>query len=329
MTPEEQLKILSRTPDSVHFSGKIAAPLNASGVDILQVNVGKRCNLSCKHCHVQAGPDRAEQMTPETIDECLAVFAAHPISTMDITGGSPEMNSGLPRLINGASALGRRVMVRSNLVILLEDEFSHLIDLYTDCGVEIVSSLPAYAAANVDRQRGPDVFSRIIRIMQKLNERGYGRPGTGLMLHLVHNPVGAYLPGAQQSLEDEYRRRLYRDFGVAFNSLFSLTNCPVGRYLEFLIRSDNYESYMRALINAFNRSALENVMCRTTLSVGWDGTLYDCDFNQMLDLPVNHGAPNHISRFDMVRLQSRAIVIGNHCFSCTAGAGSSCQGALE
>lgn len=329
MNPAEQKKILGQTPGSIQFGDKISKPLNADCVDILQLNIGKRCNLSCKHCHVEAGPDRRELMRRDIMEKCLAVVTEYPIQTIDITGGSPEMNPELPWFLEQIAALNRRLMVRSNLLILLGSDYARFMDIYEKNHVELVSSLPAYTAVQTDRQRGPDTFSRVIRAMRLLNEKGYGHPGSGLILNLVHNPVGAYLPGSQKSLEAEYRDRLSRDYGVVFNSLFTLINCPVGRYLEYLVRSENYNDYMRTLIKAFNRNAVDHVMCRTTVSVGWDGTLYDCDFNQMLEMPVDHGAPDHVSRFDMEQLVGRRIVVGNHCFSCTAGAGSSCQGALD
>jgi radical SAM/Cys-rich protein len=329
MKIEEQIKVLAQMPGGVHFQEKLKDPLKATSVAVFQINVGKKCNLSCKHCHVEAGPERTEMMTQKTMETCLGILTDNPIGTVDITGGSPEMNPWLPWFIKEVSALGRRLMVRSNLVILTEERFTHFIDLYVENGIEVVSSLPALDPARVERQRGEKTFARMIDAMRQLNQKGYGHPGSGLVLNLVHNPVGAYLPGAQSALEQEYRLRLSRDYGICFNSLFCLTNCPVGRYLEFLIRSDNYADYMRALVASFNRQALDSLMCRSLVSVGWDGKLYDCDFNQMLNLPVNHGAPDHVEKFNMEQLKSRQIVIGNHCFSCTAGAGSSCQGALE
>jgi radical SAM/Cys-rich protein len=329
MKIEEQIKVLAQMPGEVHFQEKLKDPLKATSVDIFQINVGKKCNLSCKHCHVEAGPERTEIMSRETLEACLHILRNNPIGTVDITGGSPEMNPEISWFIEEVSALGRRIMVRSNLVILTEENYAHLIDLYAQYRIEVVSSLPALDPVRVERQRGEKTFARIIDVMKKLNQKGYGHPGSGLTLNLVHNPVGAYLPGSQSALEQEYRLHLSRDYGICFNSLFCLTNCPVGRYLEFLIRSDNYADYMRALVASFNRQSVANLMCRTLISVGWDGTIYDCDFNQMLNLPVNHGAPDHVKNFDIEQLKSRQIVVGNHCFSCTAGAGSSCQGALE
>ncbi len=329
MQPAEQLRHLEKTPGGVSFREKIQAPLFAEAIRILQLNVGYRCNLACRHCHVGAGPYRRELMDRDVFERCLRILERYPVETVDITGGAPEMNPRLPWFIKAVARLKRRVMVRSNLVILREAAYRHFAPLYREHGVEIVASLPDLRADRVDRQRGPAVFERVIAAMRDLNDIGYGRPDSGLKLDLVYNPVGAYLPGTQQAIEHEYRQRLSAQHGVTFNTLFSLTNCPVGRYLEFLIRSENYDDYMASLISTFNRQALPRVMCRSTLSVGWNGRLYDCDFNQMLKLPVDHGAPNHIRAFDFERLRSRQIVIHNHCFSCTAGAGSSCQGALD
>jgi radical SAM/Cys-rich protein len=327
MEPSEQLKYLSQVPGGVHFADKIKRPIYSQRIEILQLNVGRRCNLACKHCHVEAGPHRVELMTQPVFEKCLEVLATHDIGTIDITGGAPEMNPHCAGFIDEAAKLGRRLLVRTNLSILLEERYRSMLDIYTRNKVEIVTSLPDYQAARTDRQRGKGAFEAVMRVLQQLNQRGYGRPDSQLAVHLVYNPVGAYLPGTQASLAHEYRRRLADDHGVVFNQLFCLTNSPVGRYLEYLVRTDNYDDYMTTLISSFNRSALESVMCRTTLSVGWDGTLFDCDFNQMLTLPVNHGAPSHIDIFDLDRLKDRQVVVANHCYACTAGAGSSCQGA--
>jgi radical SAM/Cys-rich protein len=329
MDTTEQLKHLAQIPGGVPFTEKVHQPIFSESIEIMQLNVGRRCNLTCKHCHVEAGPHRTELMARPVFEKCLNVLTVHPIGTIDITGGSPEMNPHLSWFISEAAQLGRRMLVRSNLAILLEEPYQAFIDIYTQNKVEIVASLPDYRALRTDRQRGKGIFEAIIRIMRKLNQKGYGQPDSNLLLHLVYNPVGAYLPGAQEALAHEYRQRLTDEHGVIFNQLFCLTNCPVGRYLEYLIETDNYEEYMTELINAFNWSALESVMCRTTLSVGWDGKLYDCDFNQMLALSVNHGAPAHIDIFNFDQLRKRQIVVANHCYACTAGAGSSCQGTLD
>ena len=329
MEHREQLDYLAHVPGKISFGDKIKQPLIADGIQILQLNVGRRCNLKCKHCHVEAGPHRPELMDRPVFEKCLEILSKHAIDTVDITGGAPEMNPHLPWFIEEVRKLDRRLLVRTNLMILLEEEYRHFLDIYTDHQVEVVSSLPDYHPDRTDRQRGRGVFEAIIKVMGELNHRGYGRPDSNLVLDLVHNPVGAYLPGSQEALTQEYKKNLAETHGVTFNQLFCLTNCPVGRYLEYLVRTDNYEDYMTDLINAFNRSSVSSVMCRQTLSVAWDGKLYDCDFNQMLAMPVNHGAPSHIDIFDFDQLKARQIVIANHCYACTAGAGSSCQGALE
>ncbi|MCF8030586.1 MAG: arsenosugar biosynthesis radical SAM protein ArsS [Desulfohalobiaceae bacterium] len=329
MQRQHQLEHLARTPNAEQFHHKLASPIYARNVSILQLNVGKRCTLSCKHCHVEAGPERWEVMSEETFRACLEVQKRHSVPTLDITGGSPELNPNLEWFINQAAPLTQRIILRSNLQLLAQEDFRHLIDFFAERGVELVVSLPAYTQERTDKQRGQGSFETCVQVMRELNQLGYAQPGSGLALNLVHNPVGAYLPGSQTSLEQEYRRNLEHRWGVRFNRLFALTNSPVGRYLEFLIRSGNFEQYMDSLIQSFNPGAVEDLMCRDTLSVAWDGGLYDCDFNQMLDLPVDHQAPSHIRDFDLQALRRRRIAVGNHCFSCTAGAGSSCQGALE
>ncbi len=330
MDASEQLRILSRIGDIPSLSAKIREidkfPLTAKGIDILQINVGRVCNLSCRHCHVNAGPGRKESMSQTVLAQCLEILKTFPISTIDITGGAPEMNPHLEWFIHEASRLNRRLIVRSNLTLLTEDPYRHFLDVFANNKVEIVTSLPDTLAAKADRQRGAGVFHRIIAAMRKLNVRGYGMPDSDLTIDLVHNPVGAYLPGSQTALEHDYRKRLLAEHGVHFNQLFCLTNLPVGRYLDYLIESGNFEDYLSTLWHSFNPAAVENVMCLTTLSVGWDGSLYDCDFNQMLGLTVNHGAPTSIMSFDMNKLKNREIVINNHCYGCVAGSGSSCQG---
>lgn len=315
------------TPDRTPpFEERIAGPLTAKDIEIFQINVGYRCNLECGHCHIGAGPLRPELMSKEVMEMCLRAIEASGIPTIDITGGTPEMHPELPWLLERCAALNRRLLVRTNGVILLEEAYASCLDVYVRCRAEVVVSLPHLDPRTTDRQRGQGVFARLVEVLSRLNGRGYGRAGSGLVLNLVHNPSGAYLPGAQSSLEDHYRRVLGERYGIVFNHLFCLTNMPIGRYLNYLERSDNYGDYMATLSGAFNPGALENVMCRTTLSVAWDGKLYDCDFNQVLGITVNHGAPDHITEFDLARLARRRIVVGNHCYGCTAGAGSSCQG---
>ncbi|WP_211232840.1 arsenosugar biosynthesis radical SAM (seleno)protein ArsS [Desulfatirhabdium butyrativorans] len=304
------------------------APLRSAGIEILQMNITRQCNLSCKHCHVQAGPDRAEMMSRETMTNCMTA-AAHPnITTIDITGGAPELHPELEWLLGEAAGLKKRLIVRSNLVVMLDPAYRRYLDIFAAHKVELVASLPDYHPEKSDRQRGAGSFAAAIEVIRDLNHRSYGLPGSGLMLHLVHNPVGAYLPGLQSALEVEYRRVLRDQYGLHFNTLFCLVNNPIGRYAEYLKRSGNWSDYMRTLQCAFNIQTVGSLMCRTMLSIGWDGRLYDCDFNQMLDLTVNSGAPNHIENFDYHRLAEREVVVRSHCFACTAGAGSSCQGAL-
>ena len=330
MDAREQLHVLGRIGDSPSFAGKIREinkfPLKAKGIDILQINLGRRCNLSCRHCHVNAGPTRSEMMSRAVLTKCLEVLSSFPISTIDITGGSPEMNPHLEWFINEAARLNRRLIVRSNLTLLPDASYRHFMDVFVQNKVEIVTSLPDALATKSDRQRGAGVFQKVIESLRELNLRGYGMAGSGLCIDIVHNPVGAYLPGSQTALEHEYHMRLLSEYGVHFNRLFCLTNLPVGRYLDYLIESDNFEDYLSALCHSFNPAAVEKVMCLTTLSVGWDGSLYDCDFNQMLGLTVNHGAPNNIMAFELEKLKNREIVVNNHCYGCVAGCGSSCQG---
>jgi len=314
------------------FSARLSelglGPLTAEEITILQINVTRKCNLQCKHCHVEAGPQRHEMMHRDTLEQCLRNLETHEIPTVDITGGAPELNPELPWFLERVTRLGRRSIVRSNLVILLEPQYTHYLDLFARLGVEVVGSVPNYRQNRSDRQRGQGMFTKATKAISQLNRLGYGKEGSGLILDLVHNPSGAYLPAAQASLEHEYRLHLQQEHGIIFNRLFCLTNCPAGRYLDFLINSDNLESYMSNLRQAFNPFAVPNVMCRTTLSVGWDGRLYDCDFNQTLGLEVNSGAPAHISDFHFETLRKREITVRDHCYACTAGAGSSCQGVL-
>jgi radical SAM/Cys-rich protein len=304
-------------------------PLRSSQIEILQVNVGYQCNQTCKHCHVDAGPDRKEVMTRETMQQCLEVLDWTKIPTLDITGGAPEMNPGFRWLVSEARARGvKEIIVRSNLTIIVANpKYYDLPDFFEEHQVRVVSSLPFYNAGKTDRQRGEGVFKDSIEALHRLNKIGYGQPGSGLILDLVYNPVGAFLPGDQKQLERDFKQELKQHFNVNFNSLFTITNIPISRFLDFLLESGNYEEYMEKLVNAFNPSAVPGVMCRNTISVDWQGYLYDCDFNQMLGLKTAKSAGQHLSEFDLHQLENRQIVIGQHCFACTAGAGSSCQGA--
>jgi len=303
-------------------------PLHAAGIEVLQINVGKLCNQTCTHCHVDAGPDRRESMTRETAEAVVRVLAQSDIPTLDITGGAPEMNPNFRWLVEEASRLGRRVIDRCNLTILVAPGFTDLPEFLAENKVEVVASLPCYLEENCDAQRGNGVFRRSIDALRRLNELGYGQPDSGLTLTLVYNPVGPSLPPAQEKLEAAYRRELAARYGVVFSRLFTITNMPISRFLDDLLRTEQYDAYMQKLIDTFNPAAVEGVMCRTTLSVDWQGRLFDCDFNQMLELGLAPDMPQHIRDFDISRLANRRIASGRHCFGCTAGAGSGCQGAV-
>ena len=335
--PALQLKVLQGEEQSnaafTPFAEKLRAfgfhSFRPTGIDVLQVNVGYMCNQTCSHCHVDAGPDRKEIMTRATMQQCLDVLDRTIIPTVDITGGAPEMNPDFRWFVEQVAARGRHVMVRCNLTIILANKrYNDLPDFYKTHNAEIVASLPSFSALRTDGQRGTGVFDKSIVALRLLNERGYGVDGTGLILNLVYNPTGAFLPGSQSSLEKDFKSQLRSRFGIEFNNLFVITNMPINRFLDYLLRSGNYEGYMEKLVNAFNPAAAANVMCRNLISVGWDGNLYDCDFNQMLDLPVEHRVPQHISDFDFDALRDRDIVLNQHCYGCTAGAGSSCGGAI-
>ena len=300
-------------------------PLRATGIEIFQINVGKLCNQTCRHCHVDAGPDRTERMTRETAEACMAALERTNATTVDITGGAPELNENFRYLVDASRARGRHVMDRSNLTVLLLRSQSDLAQFLADREVEVIASLPYFLAERTDAQRGAGVFDKSIRALQLLNRLGYGQGGS-LRLHLVYNPTGAFLPGDQNALEREFKRELDRRFQIRFDRLYAITNLPISRFLDFLLETGNYERYMERLVNAFNPAAARAVMCRDTLSVGWDGQLYDCDFNQMLDDTVGFGAPTHIRDFSQDLLENRRIVTGLHCYGCTAGAGSSCGG---
>ncbi len=333
--PEVQLRALDglALPDPLggdfdrHLARAGLHPLRATGIDVLQVNVGKVCNQTCRHCHVDAGPDRPETMSPEVAAACLRALAATDIPTVDITGGAPELAPVFRGLVEEARRLGRHVMDRCNLTILLAAPFADLPQFLARHEVEVVCSLPHYRRFSTDRQRGEGVFERSIEALRRLNAVGYGRPGSGLRLVLVTNPVGAFLPGGQASLEAEWKAALEREHGVVFDALYAITNMPISRFLEWLLASGNLQGYLERLVTAFNPAAAAGVMCRTTLSVGHDGRLYDCDFNQMLGLEVGHGAPRTIFDFELAALERRRITTRRHCFGCTAGAGSSCGGA--
>lgn len=311
------------------LSGANLFPLTATDVSTLQVNVGKRCNQACKHCHVDAGPNRTEAMSRGTAEDVINALRRHPsVGTLDITGGAPELNPNFRYLAESARELGRHVIDRCNLTILFEPGQEDLAQFLATNRIEVVASLPFYLAERTDRQRGLGVFDKSIEGLLRLNSLGYGVEGSGLTLNLVYNPNGAFLPPDQTAMENEYRHELKARHGIVFSNLFTLTNLPIARFKHFLERSGNYDRYMAKLSGAFNPQAAANVMCRSLVSVGYDGTLYDCDFNQMLELPVMAGTPGHIRDFDAFLLARRNIVTGVHCYGCTAGAGSSCGGAV-
>ncbi|MBI2090660.1 MAG: arsenosugar biosynthesis radical SAM protein ArsS [Deltaproteobacteria bacterium] len=299
-------------------------------VDVLQVNMGKYCNQACLHCHVEAGPGRKEMMTRQTVAAILSFLERTDIPTVDITGGAPELNPNFDTLVEGSARLGRHVMDRCNLTVLFEPAKEYLPEFFRRHRVELVCSLPCYTAENVDRQRGAGTFDLSIRALRRLNEWGYGMPGTGLALELVYNPVGAYLPPPQDKLEQDYRRILKEKFGIAFNRLYCLANMPITRFEKFLKLGGEYDGYIGLLESSFNAATLDKVMCRNLVSVGWDGSVYDCDFNQMLDLTLRNGKANppKIWELSLADLVGKPIAVGNHCYGCTAGPGSSCGGAL-
>ncbi|KAF1085524.1 Antilisterial bacteriocin subtilosin biosynthesis protein AlbA [Sporotomaculum syntrophicum] len=329
----EQLHYLNDIENLVPFERRIKEtglfPLTADDISVLQVNVGKVCNLSCKHCHVNAGPNRTESMSRETMTRCLDVLAGNTgITTLDITGGAPELNPHLPWFIEQAAGMGRKVMLRTNLTVLEQEQTAYLAEYYAAQRVEIIASLPYYQGKTADRQRGQGVFEASIRVLKHLNELGYGQAGSPLQLNLAYNPGGAFLPPDQQAIEADYHRELADRYGVVFNRLYTLTNMPLGRFLVFLQQSGNSDRYLERLAGAYNPVAVTRVMCRNMISVGWDGRLYDCDFNQALGLLCAPDVPGHIDDFDLEALQNRRIVVANHCYACTAGAGSSCGGAI-
>ena len=329
--PDNQVRLLAegrQRPFVQALAASGLAPLRATGIEVLQVNVGKLCNQTCRHCHVDAGPERREVMARETMALCLDVLGRAGIPTLDVTGGAPEMNPHFRWFVSEARALGRHVIDRCNLTILLAPGYDDLADFLAAQRVEVVASLPCYLPENTDAQRGEGVYQKSITALRRLNALGYGQPGSGLVLTLVYNPVGPSLPPPQPGLEAAYRRELAERHGIIFNRLFTITNMPISRFLDDLVRGGKYEAYMDRLVAAYNPAAAAGVMCRTTLSVGWDGLLYDCDFNQMLALPLAPGLPRHIGDFDAGLLAERLIVTGQHCYGCTAGSGSGCQGAI-
>jgi radical SAM/Cys-rich protein len=311
----------------IHLSGK---DFNRRGIDVLQVNMGKYCNLACIHCHVESGPNRTELMSRETVDAVLRFLGRTNIPTVDITGGAPELNPNFDYLVESAVGLGRHVMDRCNLTVIFEPGKDYLPEFFKRHRVELVCSLPCYSEENVDRQRGKGTFELSIRALQIFNEQGYGQSESGLVLNLVYNPVAPHLPPPQDQLEQDYKRILQEKFGIIFDRLYCLSNMPITRYATHLKLRGEYEQYMEVLESSFNASTLDQVMCRDLISIGWEGTIYDCDFNQMLDLPIRdaEGKAFNISTLSVDQVKHLPITVGNHCYACTAGSGSSCGGAL-
>ncbi len=312
-----------------HLRAVDAPPLRRDRVTTLQVNIGLRCNLACHHCHVESGPKRTERLDAAGLARIVELLDRNPgIETLDLTGGAPELHDGFRDLVRAARERGRRVIDRCNLTVLEEAGQADTAEFLAEHQVDVVASLPCYGPENVDRQRGRGVFDGSLRALKRLNALGYGRD-PALRLDLVYNPVGAFLPPAQSELEAEYRERLQADFGIVFDRLLTITNMPIQRFAHQLIRDGEYEAYMALLVSHFDAANLPGVMCRSLISVAWDGTLYDCDFNQALGLPLPGPRRTIYDVDDLGRLEGDPIATGSHCFGCTAGAGSSCGGALR
>ena len=322
----DELRLSKRFAVALKESGLL--PLRPTGIEVLQINLGKVCNQVCSHCHVDAGPERKESMSDAILDRVLEIFERSPIATLDVTGGAPELHPRFREIMRRGALPGRRVIHRCNLTAIMTKPYWDIPDLLAELGVEIVASLPHYAKPCTDKQRGDGVFDISIAAIRRLNALGYGKDGSGRVLNLVTNPVGAVLSGNEAAMEVEWKRELEARYGLSFNRLYALTNLPISRFLEFLIETDALECYMTKLVNAYNPKAAEEVMCRNMISVGWEGTLFDCDFNQMLELPLEGGAPLSILEWDFEQLLKRTIAIGEHCYGCTAGGGSSCGGQI-
>ncbi|NQY68548.1 MAG: arsenosugar biosynthesis radical SAM protein ArsS [Flavobacteriales bacterium] len=332
-TVKQKAVLDSREENVLSFDEKIKtfgfSPLRTSKTEILQINLGKMCNQVCDHCHVDAGPDRKEIMTKETMLDCLRVLKDSEIKTVDLTGGAPEMNPEFTWFVQEIHKLKKEIIVRSNLTYITSNKKNNsLPSFFKENSVTVISSLPCYTASNTDKQRGEGVFSKSIEALKLLNEVGYGKEGSGLNLHLVYNPGGAFLPPSQEKLKADYQRELNDGFDVVFNDLYTITNMPISRYLDYLLAIGKLEEYMDKLISSFNPSTVNTLMCLNTLSVGWDGKLFDCDFNQMLEMPLSSGVSQYIKEYNVALLEDRRICTGQHCFGCTAGAGSSCQGSI-
>ncbi len=300
-------------------------------LETLQVNLGYKCNLSCTHCHVAAGPNRKEMMSREVIEDILRFLEVRSIGTLDLTGGAPEMNPYFKELVICARAMGVNVIDRCNLTILLEQGYEGLGEFLAEQQVEVVASLPCYAEQNVDKQRGKGVYQESIKALQLLNSLGYGKPDSGLALNLVYNPGGAFLPPPQEPLEEDYKRELFENYGIVFNALFALTNMPIARFGSFLLSKGQFNDYMGLLKNSYSENNLRSVMCKSLISVDWQGYVYDCDFNQMLNIPLiaTDKPKTHLRDLLETDIHGNPIAVADHCYGCTAGQGSSCGGALD
>lgn len=319
------------TPASFSFFEKLKendVHLTRCQLTSLQVNIGKRCNQACHHCHVESTPLRTENMSTRTVDRLLQLLSEAPqVETVDITGGAPELNPNFRYFVKEIRSMGKKVIDRCNLTVFFEPGQEDTPQFLRDHQVEIVASLPCYTKDNVDKQRGRGVFNKSVEALKILNALGYGRKESGLVLNLVYNPLGAFLPPAQESLEKDYKQKLKEDINIEFNHLFTITNMPIKRFLNDLQKQGKLEEYMEVLLENFNPHAAENVMCRDLVSVGWDGLLYDCDFNQMLEVPISTSTKSIFSINSLSELNKEGIAVGNHCYACTAGSGSSCGGA--
>lgn len=315
---------------AISFDAKLAEnnlALKAARIETLQVNVGKLCNQACKHCHVDASPIRTEIMPRKIVENCLDALRKYDISTLDITGGAPELIPDFRYFVTEARKTVSRIIVRHNLTVMFEENQADLPEFFAENQIEIVSSLPYFLPTQTDAQRGTGVFEKSIMALKRLNAVGYAADER-LTLNLVYNPTGAFLPPAQAAIESDFKRELKARYDISFNNLYTITNMPIARYLEWLRRSKNEAAYMEKLISAFNPATVDALMCRSQISVDWRGYLYDCDFNQMLDLNVESRMPQTIADFDPAKLSNREIATGAHCFGCTAGTGSSCGGAV-
>jgi radical SAM/Cys-rich protein len=326
----ESIQISRTIPKTkISFASKLAdsnISLVSATIDTLQVNVGKLCNQACKHCHVDASPIRTEIMQRETVDACLKVLRKNDIKTLDLTGGAPEMIPDFRYFVTEAKKIGIHTIIRHNLTVMFEENQVDLPEFFAENEVEVVSSLPYFIAAKTDAQRGTGVFDKSVEALKKLNAVGYGIDKK-LQLNLVYNPVGAFLPPEQSAIEADFKRELKTRYDIVFNNLYAITNMPIARFLDWLRRTNNEESYMQKLVNAFNPNTIEGLMCRNIISVDWLGNLYDCDFNQMLEMPTE--SKQTIFNFDFETIKNRTIATDNHCYGCTAGSGSSCGGTLN